>query len=98
MNEQIAVPEVLLVGEDGKAEQLPTAEAIARAQAMELDLIEVSPKANPPVVKIGEYGNYLYQLKKKEKKHEEEHSDDEEETKMDKVRRRGSCTLHSCCT
>ena len=80
MNEQIAVPEVLLVGEDGKAEQLPTTEAIARAQAMELDLIEVSPKANPPVVKIGEYGNYLYQLKKKEKK-QKSHSK-QSETKM----------------
>ena len=68
------------MGEDGKAEQLPTTEAIARAQAMELDLIEVSPKANPPVVKIGEYGNYLYQLKKKEKK-QKSHSK-QSETKM----------------
>ena len=33
-----------------------------------MDLIEVSPKAQPPVVKIGDYGSYLYQLKKKEKR------------------------------
>lgn len=54
--------------EDGATEVLPTATAIERARAQELDLIEVSPKANPPVVKIGEFGHYLYQLQKKEKK------------------------------
>ena len=68
VNEQIRVPEVLLISDDGQAERLQIADAIARAQAAELDLIEVSPKAVPPVVKIGEYGHYLYQLQKKEKK------------------------------
>lgn len=38
------------------------------AQEQGFDLIEVSPKAQPPVVKIGDYGSYLYQLKKKEKR------------------------------
>lgn len=66
-NEQIRVPEVLLVSDDGGAERLATSEALARAQAEGLDLIEVSPKAQPPVVKIGDYGSYLYRLKKKEK-------------------------------
>jgi translation initiation factor IF-3 len=36
--------------------------------ALETDLIEVSPKAVPPVVKIGDFGHFLYQLQKKEKK------------------------------
>jgi translation initiation factor IF-3 len=58
----------MLVSDDGHTEVLPIAEAIARAQAQELDLIEVSPKAQPPVVKIGEIGHFLYQLQKKEKK------------------------------
>ena len=66
-NEQIRVPEVLLVSDDGVAEKLPTAVALARAQEQGFDLIEVSPKAVPPVVKIGDFGSYLYRLKKKEK-------------------------------
>src|SRR3989344_3917639 len=68
MNEQITAQSVMLVQEDGAAEVLPIAEALARAKAEELDLIEVSPKAVPPVVKIGDFGSYLYQLRKKEKK------------------------------
>ena len=68
MNEQITAPTVMLVQEDGAAEVLPIAEALERARAEEMDLIEVSPKAVPPVVKIGEFGHYLYQLQKKEKK------------------------------
>lgn len=57
----------MLVGDDGKTEVLKTEDAIARAEAEGFDLIEVSPKAKPPVVKIGDYGSYLYKLKKKEK-------------------------------
>lgn len=58
----------MLVSDDGSAEILSSAEALERARAQELDLIEVSPKAVPPVVKIGEFGHFLYQLQKKEKK------------------------------
>ena len=43
-------------------------EALQRAEQKELDLIEVSPFADPPVCKIMDYGNYLYNLKKKGKK------------------------------
>lgn len=68
MNEQITAPQVLLVGEGGKAEVLTVQQALERARAAELDLIEVSPKASPPVVKIAEFGHYLYALQKKEKK------------------------------
>ncbi|HCI03295.1 MAG: translation initiation factor IF-3 [Euryarchaeota archaeon] len=67
INEQIRAPRVLLVdGED--AEEMTPEEAIVRAKEQELDLIEVSPKAKPPVVKIGDFGQYLYQIKKKERK------------------------------
>ncbi len=80
MNEQITVPEVLLVSEDGKAEKLPIAEALARAQEAELDLIEVSPKAVPPVVKIEDFGHFLYDLQKKERK--QKSGSKQTETKM----------------
>lgn len=59
---------VLLVSADGTTETVPSAEAIARARSQELDLIEISPKANPPVVKMSDIGHYLYQVQKKEKK------------------------------
>lgn len=52
----------------GQTRVMPTAQALALAQEAEQDLIEVSPKAVPPVVKIGDFGHYLYQLQKKEKK------------------------------
>ncbi len=80
MNEQIKVPEVMLIGEDGKTEVLSIETALERAKAVEMDLIEVSPKAVPPVVKIGNFGHYLYQLQKKEKK-QKAHSK-QSETKM----------------
>lgn len=80
MNEQINVPQVLLVSDDGGAEKLSIADALARAKEMEMDLIEVSPKAVPPVVKISDFGHYLYQLQKKEKK-QKAHSK-QSETKM----------------
>ncbi|MDD5055162.1 MAG: translation initiation factor IF-3 [Candidatus Peribacteraceae bacterium] len=66
VNEQIRAPEVLLVGET-TAEKMTIAAALERAKAEEADLIEVSPKAVPPVVKIGDFGSYLYRLKKKDK-------------------------------
>ncbi len=67
MNEQIRVPEVLRVNDEGVTERMTTAAALAKAQEQGFDLIEVSPKAVPPVVKIGDYGSFLYKLKKKEK-------------------------------
>lgn len=58
----------MLISDEGATEVLSIEVAIERAKAQELDLIEVSPKAVPPVVKIGEFGHYLYQLQKKEKR------------------------------
>lgn len=67
INEEIRAPEVLLVDEE-ESVTLSVEDAIARAKQQELDLIEISPKANPPVVKITDFGRYMYQLKKKEQK------------------------------
>lgn len=47
---------------------MPTSEAIAKARAIGLDLIEISPNAVPPIAKIMEYGKYLYLESKKQKK------------------------------
>ena len=58
----------MLIVDEGEARTIPTAQALEEAKAAGLDLIEVSPKAVPPVVKIGEFGHYLYQLQKKEKR------------------------------
>jgi translation initiation factor IF-3 len=68
INEEIICSEVLLVLDDGQAQRMKPADALILAQQQELDLIEVSPKANPPVVKISDFGRYQYQAKKKEQK------------------------------
>jgi translation initiation factor IF-3 len=55
---------------DDNGEQLgvlPTSEALAMAEERGLDLVEVSPKARPPVCKIMDYGKYMYQLRKRAK-------------------------------
>ncbi|MEI8230113.1 MAG: translation initiation factor IF-3 [Candidatus Peregrinibacteria bacterium] len=68
INEEIRAEEVLLVSDEGAAERMTVVEALRRAHELEYDLIEVSPKAVPPVVKIANFGQYLYQIRKKEKK------------------------------
>lgn len=66
-NGEIKSAEVLLVTEKG-TERVPIAEALRRAKEVEYDLIEIAAKAHPPVVKIGDIGQYLYQQQKKERK------------------------------
>jgi translation initiation factor IF-3 len=51
---------------DGQTEVLPTPVAIRRAKEMNLDLVLVSPTAEPPVAKIMDYGEYAYQQKKRQ--------------------------------
>jgi translation initiation factor IF-3 len=67
INDQISSAEVLLVTEEG-AKKMPLEEAIALARAQELDLIEVSGNANPPIVKIEDVGHFMYAQQKKEKR------------------------------
>ena len=66
INEKITAPQVRLAGEEG-SEVLPLKEALRRAEEQELDLVEISPKAEPPVVRIVDYQKFLYQQKKKAK-------------------------------
>ncbi len=66
-NHMIRVPEVRLVGDNVEVGVYPTQEALKMAQAQELDLVEISPQATPPVCKIIDYNKFLYDKKKKEK-------------------------------
>jgi len=67
INESIRSPELRVVGADGaNLGILSTPEALSRAQAAGLDLIEISPNANPPVAKIMDYGKFQYDEKKKD--------------------------------
>jgi len=61
------VPEVRLVGDNVEMGVYPTRQAFAKAQEMELDLVEISPNAKPPVCKIMDYRKFLYEQKKREK-------------------------------
>ena len=68
INDEIKAAQVRLVG-DNIAEPgvYPIAQAMKMADEMELDLVEISAKADPPVCKILDYQKYLYQQKKKAK-------------------------------
>ncbi len=66
-NHMIRVPEVRLVGENIEPGIFPTADALKIAQELQLDLVEISPGANPPVCKIIDYNKFLYDEKKKKK-------------------------------
>lgn len=66
-NHMIRVPEVRLVGDNVETGIFPTSEAQKIAKEMGLDLVEISPKAEPPVCKIIDYNKFLYEKKKREK-------------------------------
>ncbi|MBQ8722273.1 MAG: translation initiation factor IF-3 [Paludibacteraceae bacterium] len=61
------VKEVRIVGENIESQVYPIAEALRMAEEMEMDLVEISPNAQPPVCRIVDYQKFLYQQKKREK-------------------------------
>ncbi len=66
VNHRIRVPEVRVIDANGEMlGVLQTHEALRRAQEQGLDLVEVNPKAEPPVCKILDFGKYKYEEKKK---------------------------------
>lgn len=67
INEQIRAREVRLVGDNVEAGIYTIQQALRKAEELELDLVLISPQANPPVCKILDYQKYLYQQKKKQK-------------------------------
>ncbi|HCC71090.1 MAG TPA: translation initiation factor IF-3 [Bacteroidales bacterium] len=67
INDRITARVVRVVGENVEPQVMSIGEAIRLADEMELDLVEISPKADPPVCKIIDYQKFLYQQKKKQK-------------------------------
>ncbi|MBO7100672.1 MAG: translation initiation factor IF-3 [Bacteroidales bacterium] len=67
INERIDSPMVRVVGEGMEPTIMNTKEALRRAYNDGLDLVMISPNANPPVCKIIEYQKFLYEQKKREK-------------------------------
>ena len=63
VNEQIRVREVRVVGEDGST-VMPTRQALDMARTQGVDLVEISPNAQPPVCRLIDYSKFLYQQKK----------------------------------
>lgn len=67
VNERITAPRVRVVGENIKVDVYPTSVAIRMAQDQGLDLVEISPNADPPVCKVIDYSKFKYEQKKKQK-------------------------------
>ncbi|WP_317931777.1 translation initiation factor IF-3 [Halioxenophilus sp. WMMB6] len=65
INDQIQVPQVRLIAEDGtQVGIVPIEEALSTAQAASLDLVEMTAESDPPVCKIMDYGKHLFEIKK----------------------------------
>ena len=67
INDRIRVPEVRLVGENVTNGVYPIEKALQIAESHEMDLVESSPNADPPVCRITDYQKFLYQQKKRQK-------------------------------
>jgi translation initiation factor IF-3 len=66
VNEEIRIPQVRLIDQDGEMAGVMTArDAIQRAYSVGLDLVEISPNAEPPVCKILDFGKFKYEQQKK---------------------------------
>lgn len=67
LNNEITAPEVRVIGEDIEPGVYPIATAIKMAVDREVDLVEISPNAVPPVCRLIDYKKFLYEKKKKDK-------------------------------
>jgi translation initiation factor IF-3 len=67
INQRIIARVVRVVGDDIEPSVMSLQDALRLADSMELDLVEISPTADPPVCKIVDYQKFLYQQKKKQK-------------------------------
>ena len=66
VNDQILEPKVRLIDSDGnQAGIMSASEALVKAKSQSLDLVEISPNAEPPVCRIMDYGKYLFDLRKR---------------------------------
>ena len=67
INSQIRAREVRIVGDDIESAVMPTRDALKLAEQKGVDLVEISPNADPPVCRLIDYSKFLYQQKKKQK-------------------------------
>ena len=65
VNEQIRVREVRIVGDGIESAVVPTHKALQLAEQKGVDLVEISPNAQPPVCRLIDYGRFRYQEQKK---------------------------------
>ena len=68
VNERIKAQNVRVVGENVTVGVYPIQEALKIAKEQELDLVEISPNADPPVCKVVDYSKFKYEQKKKQKR------------------------------
>ena len=66
-NSEVRFPEVRVAGEIGQGQIMSSYEALKLAESNDQDLILISENANPPVVRIEDYGKFLYEIEKREK-------------------------------
>ena len=84
LNNEITAPEVRVIGEDIEPGIYPLAQALKWAQEKEVDLVEISPNAVPPVCRLIDYKKFLYEKKKKDKdKDEKERDKDKKKSKKE---------------
>jgi translation initiation factor IF-3 len=75
-NDMIRAPKVRVITDDGdNLGVMDTQEALAKAQELNLDLVEIGAKAKPPVCKIMDYSKYMYRQKKKQRKNRQKSKD-----------------------
>ncbi|MEI7802441.1 MAG: translation initiation factor IF-3, partial [Bacteroidota bacterium] len=67
INEEIQAPKVRVSGENVESGVYDTRDAIKMAKDLEVDLVEITPGADPPVCRIIDYSKFLYEKKRKEK-------------------------------
>jgi translation initiation factor IF-3 len=67
INEFIKAPQVRVISEDNEASVMNVRDAIDMARKLNLDLVEISPNAEPPVCRIIDYSKFKYEQKKKQK-------------------------------
>lgn len=67
LNREITATHVRITGDNVESEVIEIEKALAMAEELEVDLVEISPNANPPVARLVDYNKFLYEKKKRDK-------------------------------
>ncbi len=81
INDQIRAREVRIVGDNVENGIYSLDDALEYAEGLELDLVEINPKANPPIVKITDYGKFKYAQKQKAKEQKKKQQENKQTLK-----------------